>query len=141
MPERAFLIFWIFLLYFSQFSFPGGVWTEFGTKIFLYLSLPLSTRFRQKYCWNKLFSFFEFFCFLFWNFLARVECERNLGLKFFSRFLGPSPPVLAKNNAGKRFLNFFFFFFQNFHARVNFEPNSGLIFFFSLFRPISSRFG
>ena len=67
--------------------------------------------------------------------------ERNSGLKFFSRFLGPSPPVLAENNAGKRFLNFFFYFFQNFHARVKFEPNSGLkFFFFSLSRPISFRF-
>ena len=46
MPEGGFLISWIFLLFFSQFSFPSGVWTEFGTKIFLYLSLPLSTCFR-----------------------------------------------------------------------------------------------
>ena len=46
MPERGFLIFWIFLLFFSQFSFPGGVWMEVGIIIFLYLSLHLSTRFR-----------------------------------------------------------------------------------------------
>ena len=34
MPERGFLIFWNFLLFFSKFSCPGQVWMEFGTKIF-----------------------------------------------------------------------------------------------------------
>ena len=34
MLERDFLIFWIFLLFFSEFSCPGRVWMEFGTKIF-----------------------------------------------------------------------------------------------------------
>ena len=33
-PERGFFIFWIFLLIFSEFFFPGRVWTEFGTKFF-----------------------------------------------------------------------------------------------------------
>ena len=44
MPARGFLIFWIFLLFFSEFSCQGQVWTEFGTKIFflfLRLSHPL----------------------------------------------------------------------------------------------------
>ena len=53
---------------------------------------------------------FEFFCYFFWNFLAGVAYERNSGLKFFSPFLGLSHPVLAKNNAGKRFFNFWNFF-------------------------------
>jgi len=61
MPGGGFIIFWIFLLFFSEFSFPGWVWTEFGAKI--------------------LFLFF-----------------------------GLSHPVLAKNNAGKRFYNFLNFF-------------------------------
>ena len=47
---------------------------------------------------------------LFWNFLAQVAYEQNSGLKFFSLFLGLSDPVLAKNNAGKRFFNFLIFF-------------------------------
>ena len=87
MPERGFLIFWIFLLFF-------------------------------------------------WNFLARVEYERNSGLKFFSLLLGLSHPVLAKNNTGKRvfpFLNFFGNFLQNFLARIEYERNSGLKFFFFSF--------
>ena len=56
--------------------------------------------------WIFLLFFSEFYC--------RVEYERISGLKFFSPFLGLSHPVLAKNNAGKRFfdfLNFFAIFF------------------------------
>jgi len=51
--------------------------------------------------------------------------ERNSGLKFFSRFLGLSLPVLAKNNTGKRFFNFLIFllFLWNFLARVVYERN------------------
>ena len=45
LPERSFLIFWIFLLSFLQFSLPGGVWTEFGTKIISSLSRLISSRF------------------------------------------------------------------------------------------------
>ena len=56
---------------------------------------------------KRFFNFLNFFAFFFWNFIARVECERNSGLKFFSHFLGQSYPALAKNNVGKRFLNFF----------------------------------
>ena len=53
---------------------------------------------------------FWIFCNFYWNFLAGVEYERNSGLKFFSPFLGLSNPVLARNNAGKRFFKFFEFF-------------------------------
>ena len=66
------------------------------------------------------------------NFFARVEYERNSGLKFFSPFLGLSHPVLAKNNARKRFFKFFEFFcyfFWNFLAGVEHERNSGIKFF------------
>ena len=42
MPERGFLI---FLIFFSEFSCPGQVWTEFGTKIFFSLSQPISSCF------------------------------------------------------------------------------------------------
>ena len=75
MPGRGFKIFWIFLLFFSEFSFPGRVWTEFWSEILLF----------------------------FWNFLARVEYKWNSGVKFCFHFFGLSPPVLDKNNARKRF--------------------------------------
>ena len=45
MLERGFLIFWIFLLFFSEFSSPGRVRTEFGTKFFFSLCPPISSRF------------------------------------------------------------------------------------------------
>ena len=48
MPEWGFLILWIFLLFFSEFSCPGRQWTEFGTKMFSSLSRPISSRFGQK---------------------------------------------------------------------------------------------
>ena len=77
------------------------------------------------------FLIFEFFCYFFRNFLARVESERNSGLKFYSLFFSLSLPVLVKNNVGKSFLKFwiFFYFIRNFLARVEYERNSGLNFF------------
>ena len=45
MLERSFLIFWIFLQFFLEFSCPGLEWTKLGTKFFLSLSQPPSTRF------------------------------------------------------------------------------------------------
>ena len=45
MLERGFLIFSIFFLFFSEFSFPGRVLVEFGTKIFFSFSRPISSRF------------------------------------------------------------------------------------------------
>ena len=53
---------------------------------------------------------FQIFLKFFRNFHARDEYERNSGVKFFFHFLDLSPPVLAKNNAGKRFYNFLNFF-------------------------------
>ena len=60
------------------------------------------------------FLIFLFFFKFFSKFLARFDYERNSGKKIFSRFLGLSHPILAKNNAGKRFLNFFAIFFAIF---------------------------
>ena len=56
------------------------------------------------------YNFLSFFAIFFQNFLARVEFERNSGVKFCFHFLGLSHPFLAKNNAGKRFYNFLNFF-------------------------------
>ena len=56
------------------------------------------------------YNFLSFFAIFFRNFLARVEYERNSEVKFCFHFFGQSRPVLAKNNAGKRFSNFLNFF-------------------------------
>ena len=61
-----FLIFAIFLLFFLEFSSPGRVGTEFGTKIFspfLGLSHPVLDRNIAR---KRFFNFFNFF----WKFLA-----------------------------------------------------------------------
>ena len=70
---------------------------------FLDLSHPVLAR---NNAGKRFFVIFEFFCYFFRNFLARVKYERNSGLKFFSPFLGLSHPILAKNNAGMWFFNF-----------------------------------
>ena len=57
------------------------------------------------------------------------------GLQFFSRFLGLSHPIFAKNNAGKRFFEIFCYFFFNFLAGVEYERNSGL----KLFSPFLTQ--
>ena len=76
-----------------------------------------------------------FILFLFFSeILAQFDYERNSGIKFFFLFLGLSHPVLAKNNAGKRFFSFFKFFaifFRKFLPRAEYEWNSGQIFFFT----------
>ena len=72
-----------------------------------------------------VFQFFEFFCYVFRNFLARVGYERNSGRKFCCLFFGLSHPVWAGNNARKRFFNFLNFFL-NFLPWVENERNSRL---------------
>ena len=130
-----------FFLFFSEFSFPGQEWTEFGTKIFV---LTFSANFIPFWLKNNAGKeVFSFFCYFFRTFLARVEFERNTGLKFFSLFLGLSHPVFAKNNTKKRFLNFFIFllFFWEFSCMGRIWTEFGTKIFLSLSRPISSRFG
>ena len=64
----------------------GRVWTEFGTKMFFLffgLSHPVLA---IKKGWKEVFWFFDFFFYFFRNFLARVEYERNSGLKCFLSF-------------------------------------------------------
>ena len=99
--RKRFLMFRIFLLFFSEFSCPGRVWTEFGTKFFFSLSQPISLfpsfstsliPFWIEIIPERGFLIFSFFFYFFRNFLARVECERNSGLKFFFLFLGLSYP-------------------------------------------------
>ena len=65
--------------------------------------------------------------------ISWVKYERKSGLKFFFLFFSLSHPVLAKNNAAKRFFNFLNFvsiFFGIFFHGNEYERNSGLNFFF-----------
>ena len=45
MPWRGFKIFWFFLQFFSDFSCPGRVWTEFCSEILFSLLRSISSRF------------------------------------------------------------------------------------------------
>ena len=98
------------MLFFSEFSCSGRVWTEFATKIFFLSLSAYIIPFWLKIMPESVFLVFWNFLLFFQNFLARVEYERNLGVNFFFLFLGLSHPVFAKNNAGKRFFNFLNFF-------------------------------
>jgi len=84
---------------------------------------------------NRFWIFWFFFAILFRNFPVQVEHERNWGQKIFYRFLSLSLPVLAKNNAGKRFLNFLIFllFFSEFSFRGRVWTEFGTKIFFLAF--------
>ena len=129
--------FFNFFNFFWEFSSPGQVWTEFGSKIFFSLFFGRSPPILAKNNARKsFFKFFIRFCFCFWNFFARVGYEQNSELNFFFLFLGLFHPILARNNPGKRFfnfINFFAIFFGNSLPRAKYERNSGLKFFFPLF--------
>ena len=98
--------FLIFSLFFSIFSCPGRVWTELGTKIWFFSFSAYLIPFWLKIISGIGFLTFWIFLLFFWNFFARVEYERNSGVKFCFQFFGLSHRFLAKNNAGKRFYNF-----------------------------------
>ena len=131
-----------FTIFYFEFSSSGWVGTEFGS-FFLSFSAYLIP------FWLKImpeigFLIFWFFSYFFRNFFSGFEYEQNSGLKLFSPFLTQSHPVLAKNNAGKKFfnfLNFFAIFFWNFLSGVEYERNSRLKFFSPLLGLSHPRFG
>ena len=144
MQERCILLFWIFLLFFSEFSCLGHVWTEFVLKMFFTLSRPTSSSFGKRYCREEVLYFFEFFYYFFRNFLAPVEYERNSRLKFFFLpFLAYLIPFWQKIMPGRGFIIFWIFlvFFSEFSCpgRVWTEFETKL--FFPRFWPISTSFG
>ena len=143
MPGRGSTIFRVFLKFVSEFFWPGRVWTEFAMKNFFSLFRLISFPFWLKIMPGRGFIIFWIFLIFFLEFSCRVEYKRNSGLKFFSRFLGPPHPVLAKNYVGKRFfnfLNFFAIFFGIFFPGWE-QTEFRTKIFFSRFWPISSSFG
>ena len=142
MLGRGFIIFWIFFLFFPEYSCPGRIWTEFWSKILYSLFRPMGVLAKNN-ARKRFYNFFNFFTIFFRNFISWVEYERNFGVKFRFHFFGLSLPVLAKNNAGKRFynfLNFFTIFFRNFLSWVEYERNFGVKFCFNFFGLSPPRF-
>ena len=126
MPKSGFLIFLIFLLFFSEFYCPGRVWAEFGTKFFLSISQPISSVLAKNNARKRFFHFLNFFAVIFGIF-----------------FLGLPNPNLAKNKARKIFFfNFWIFlqFFSEFSCPGRLWTEFGTKIFLSLSLPISSRF-
>ena len=110
-----------FTIFYFKFSSSGWVGTEFRSIIFFLSFSAYLIPFWQKIMPEiGFFIFLFFFSYFFLNFLARIEYERNSGLKFVSLFLCLSHPILAKNNAEKcffNFLNFLAIFFRiSFHG-------------------------
>ena len=99
MPERGFLIFWIILLFFSEFSSEGRVWTEFGTEIFLSLCylIPFSLKIIQErgflIFWILLLFFSEF------SFSGRLWTE--FGTKIFLSLSRPISSSLGSKYCRK----------------------------------------
>ena len=110
MPERCYLNFRIFLLFFLEFSCLSWVKMEFGINffsLFFGLSHPGLDRNNAE---MMFFKFSKFFCYFFWNFLDRVEKKRNSVLNFFSLFLGLYHTGLGRSKEGMMFFNFLNFF-------------------------------
>ena len=92
MLERGFLIFWIFLPFFLEFSCQGQVWTEFGTKFFFFsfsaYLIPI---------WIKImlewFFFLVFWIFLL--FLSEFSCPSRVWTEFGSKIFYPLSRLIS----------------------------------------------
>ena len=143
MPRRGLIIFWIFLLFFSKFSCPGRVWTEFGTKIFFFLFFGLSHLVLAKNIAGKRFyNFLNFFTIFFGIFLPGSSTNGIRDYFFFS-FSDYLIPFWREIMPGRGFIIFknFLLFFSDFSCLGRVWTEFGTKFFFSLFQTISSRFG
>ena len=143
MPERGFLIFWILLLFFSEFSSTGRVWAEFEPKLFrrfLGLSYPVLAENNTE---KKFFNFLSFFAIFFGIFLPRSSMNGIRDKIFFFTFSTYLIPFWLEIMPGRGFIIFwtFLLFFSEFYCPGWVRTEFGTNIFFSLSQPISSRFG
>ena len=132
--------------YLSEFSPPGRVWAEFGSKILSSLSWPISSYlipFWLKLTPESCFLIFSIFLIFFFAIFSPGSSISGIRVKnyfiSFSAYLILSRPVFAKNNNQKLFFNFyefFCYFFWEFSppGRVWAELGSKIV--FSLSRPV-----
>ena len=139
MPERGFLIFWIFLLFFSEFSCRGRVWTEFGTKCFS-LFLGFYHVLDKNIAGMRFLNFWIFLLF-FSEFSCTDWVWTEFGTKiFFLAFSAYLIPFWLKIMPERGFLIFLIFFSEfSYPGRVITEFGTKI--FFSLSWIISSCFG
>ena len=141
MPERGFLIFWIFLLFFSEFSSPGRVWTKIGTNFFFSLFFGLSTPVLAKSNSGKrFFNFLIFFTIFFGIFLLWLGKNRIQDQIFFLSFSAYLNPFWQKIMPERGFLIFWIFllFFSEFSSPGRVGTKIGTNFVFSLFFGLST---
>ena len=83
-PERGFLIFLIFFLFFWELFCPSRVWTEFGTKTFFLLSRHLNP------FWLKTMSKWGFLIlWIFMLFFAEFSCQGQVRTEFGTKIFFP----------------------------------------------------
>ena len=107
---KRFYNFLNFLLFFFGIFLPGSSMNRILESNFVFTLSAYLIPLWLKILAGRGFTIFWIFLLFFRNFPSRVEYERNSGVKFYFLFFRLSPPVLAKNNAGKRFYNFLYFF-------------------------------
>ena len=83
MSETGFLIFSIFLLFFSKFSCSGQVWTEFRSKIFFFTFSAYIIPFWLKIMSERGFLIFSNFLLFFSEFSCPGRAWTEFGSKFF----------------------------------------------------------
>ena len=142
MPRRGLIIFWIFLLFFSEFSCPGRVWTEFGSKtLFVFNFSAYLVPFRLKIMPGRgLIIFWIFFLYFSeFSFPGRVWTEYRTKIVFS---LGLSHPFWLKILLEKGFLIFgiFLLFFSEFSCPGRVWTEFFAIF-FGILLPVSSSNG
>ena len=86
MPGRGFIIFWIFLLFFSEFSRPGRVCTEFWSKILFSLFRLVSSVFTKNNVGNRFYNFLNFITIFFGIFLLWSSMNGILEQNFVFTF-------------------------------------------------------
>ena len=124
-----------------EFSNLGRVETNRNEKKKFSIFQAVPTCFSWNVAWMMFIHFLNFFWYYFLILLlgsGRTGLEQKLF--FFSLFFSLSRPVSAWNEARMKFLNFFDIFleFSN-SGRTETSRNENL--FFSIFQPVSARFG
>ena len=125
----------MFYYFFSKFSCPGRVWTEFWRKIyFLFFSLPPPDLAKNN-AGKRFYNFLNFLTIFFEIFLPGSSMNEILESNFVFTLSAYLIPLWLKILAGKGFIIFWIFllFFRNSPSRVEYERNSGVKFYFLFF--------
>ena len=137
--NRISFIFWIFYYFYGIFYYVSGRnGTEWNDNFYFSISHLFPTYFGLKWIHNGIFLIFLIILLFFWNFLLRIEQERNGTIIFIFSLSQPLPTYFGlkwgSNGIFLIFLNFFAIFFLEFSIthQLGTERN-GTVIFISLF--------